>query len=138
MRDPVDIATIEALTTENALLRHRLDILCGDDAEFHALRGHRLSPRAARMLVILAKQAPAVLSRQAIIAALKTDTSLKGIDLLVHKTRRVMVEQSIPGGIETIHGGGYRADRQLCAWVMGLIHPTDEMRQGELNFDTHA
>lgn len=113
------LARVAELEEEVALLR-------GDPSAAQQLRPLGFSPRQARMLVMLAQQAPAILSREAIAGA---DNPVKGIDVLVCKTRRILKLIDCPGTVETIHGNGYRANAALAAWVLHKIQPevtTDE------------
>jgi len=128
MEDPQTGAdNVEYLKARVAELEAELRRLRGDPAAFQRLRPFGFNPRQAKLLVLLARQAPSVISRQAIAAALEGE-NLKGIDVLVCKVRRVFKAQSIPGGIETVHGGGYRSNPLLTAWVLRQI---DELPPAE-------
>lgn len=133
MRDPADIALIAQLESTIADLEHRIHLLCGDDASYHLLRPHGFNPRASKMLVMMAKQHPAVISRQSIRGLIGGDScTLKSIDILVCKTRKVLDTRGIAGQIETIHGGGYRTDGQLTSWIHSVIDPPQLPEQRDL------
>lgn len=127
MRDPGDVIAITELQAKVTNLENLVDILKGTPADFAKLRPYGFNPRMCRMLVILARQFPATLSRTAIMNAVGGDSrDAKSMDVLVCKVRKILATKQLPGLIETIHGGGYRADERLTSWVRFVIKPEPE------------
>jgi DNA-binding response OmpR family regulator len=124
MRDPGDIIAISELQTKVNSLENLVDTLKGSPADYAKLRPYGFNPRMCRMLVVMAKQYPATLSRVAIMTAVGGDSrDAKSMDVLVCKARKIIEDKRLPGVIETIHGGGYRADDRLTSWVKFVIKP---------------
>lgn len=113
-------ARIVELEGEVAALR-------GDTAPAELLRPLGFSPRQARMLLLLSNRAPKIVPREAITGS---EMSRKGIDVLIHKTRRVIKAKGYPGQLETIQGHGYRVDRELAEWVRQQTHPEPISHEG--------
>lgn len=103
--------------------------LSGDPAEYQLLRPLGFNPRQAALLVTMARQAPLVIPRTAIQTSMRKGCNPKSVDVLACKTRKVLAKNNAPGKIETIHGGGYRSDKELTDWVLGIIAPGSQGSQ---------
>lgn len=123
--------TEEDLRARIAELEERVRLLTGDPAAHQRLRPHGFNPRQAKLLITLARAAPDVVSVAGLIVL--DQSSASGVKVLVCKTRKLMKSSGVIGTIETIHGGGYRASKDLAEWVTSVTcEPKIEVQQKEL------
>lgn len=120
----------QQLQARVAELEAQVQRLRGDPSVHQLLRPMGFNPRQAKMLVLLSQHHPISLSRQAISEAIG-GTTLKGIDVLVCKTRKVLEKKHVAGTIETIHRQGYRLSVELAGWVRSKLgadlEPEDQL-----------
>ena len=117
----------QELEDEVELLRQQLSALTGSTQELGVLMAirHGMTHRLATMLFILAKRAPAVVSRTAFHTFIYGDRSDGGpepkiFDVHISRLRGILKRVGCPGQIETVWNAGYRSSPELTAWVKQL------------------
>lgn len=117
----------QELEDEVELLRQQLSALTGSSQEFGVLMflGYGMTHRLAKILHILVKRSPAIVSRNALHTVFYGDRDDGGPEpkiFAVHITRlRAVLERvGAKGKIETVWNTGYRASPELVRWVQEL------------------
>lgn len=117
----------QQLEEENELLRQQVEALAGSDAELGVLMSLRygMTQTMAQMLSILAKRAPAAVTRQTFHTLIYGDRSDGGpepkiFDVRISRLRSILKELGCKGKIDTVVCVGYRANPDLVKWVRDL------------------
>lgn len=117
----------QELEEEAELLRQQLTAITGSSQELGVLMAlrHGMTERTARMLHILVRRSPGVVSRDTFHSIFYGSHQDGGPDpkiFAVHVTRLrgILKRLKAPGKIETVWNAGYRASPDLTAWVKNL------------------
>jgi DNA-binding response OmpR family regulator len=117
----------QQLEEENELLRQQLKALTGSEQELGALiaMGHGMTQRTATILFILAKRAPAVVSRASLHSIFYGHESDGGpdpkiFDVHISRIRGTLRRLGCPGKIDTVWHAGYRASPELVGWIRNI------------------
>lgn len=123
----MEMSREQQLEEENELLRQQLAALTGTSQELGAIMAikHGMTQRTATILYILAKRAPAVVSRLSlhnIFYGHQADggPDPKIFDIHISRIRAILKRVGCEGKIETVWNAGYRANPDLARWVKEL------------------
>jgi DNA-binding response OmpR family regulator len=124
-----EISREQELEEENELLRQQLEAVMGSSKELGVIMslGFGMTDRMARILFVLVKRAPAVVSRSTfhtLIYGARDDggPEPKIFDVHIGRLRAWLKRVNAPVGvgIDTIWNAGYRANPILATWINNL------------------